>query len=46
MLTIDGINPIMLDDDWTVVSKDGSMSAQFEHEILITKDGAEFLTQC
>ncbi|KAL1536474.1 Methionine aminopeptidase 1D, chloroplastic/mitochondrial, variant 2 [Salvia divinorum] len=46
MLTIGSINPIMWDDDWTVVTEDGSLSAQFEHTILITKDGAEILTQC
>ncbi|XP_021714623.1 methionine aminopeptidase 1D, chloroplastic/mitochondrial-like [Chenopodium quinoa] len=39
-------NPIMWDDNWTVVTEDGSLSAQFEHTILITKDGAEILTQC
>lgn len=46
MLTMGSINPIMWDDDWTVVTEDGSLSAQFEHTILITKDGAEILTQC
>lgn len=46
MLTIGSINPIMWDDDWTVVTEDGSLSAQFEHTILITEDGAEILTQC
>ncbi|XP_047341168.1 methionine aminopeptidase 1D, chloroplastic/mitochondrial [Impatiens glandulifera] len=46
MLTIGSIEPVMWDDNWTVVTKDGSLSAQFEHTILITKDGAEILTQC
>ncbi|KAK6116248.1 hypothetical protein DH2020_050044 [Rehmannia glutinosa] len=46
MLTIGSINPIMWDDNWTVVTEDGSLSAQFEHTILITNDGAEILTQC
>ena len=32
-------------DGWTAVTKDGRMSAQFEHTILITEDGAEVLTQ-
>lgn len=31
-------------DDWTVVTLDGSLAAQFEHTILITSDGAEILT--
>ncbi|PPE01354.1 hypothetical protein GOBAR_DD01598 [Gossypium barbadense] len=46
MLTVGSINPVMWDDDWTVVTEDGSLSAQFEHTILITEDGAEILTQC
>ncbi|KAK4753199.1 hypothetical protein SAY87_021997 [Trapa incisa] len=46
MLTIGSINPIMWDDNWTVVTEDGSLSAQFEHTILITEEGAEILTQC
>ncbi|KAJ8764533.1 hypothetical protein K2173_006273 [Erythroxylum novogranatense] len=46
MLTIGSINPVMWDDNWTVVTDDGSLSAQFEHTILITRDGAEILTQC
>jgi methionyl aminopeptidase len=31
-------------DGWTYVTDDGSLSAQFEHTILITQDGAEILT--
>jgi methionyl aminopeptidase len=31
-------------DGWTVRSADGSMSAHFEHTVLITKEGAEVLT--
>ncbi|CAH9084162.1 unnamed protein product [Cuscuta europaea] len=46
MLTIGSIHPIMWDDDWTVVTEDGGLSAQFEHTILITEDGVEILTQC
>jgi len=33
-----------LDDDWTVVSEDGSMSAHYENTILITHDEPEILT--
>ena len=33
-----------LDDDWTVVTRDGSLSAQFEHTITVTKTGCEVLT--
>ena len=32
-------------DGWTIRTKDGSLSAHFEHTVLITKDGAEILTQ-
>ena len=32
------------DDGWTVVTKDRSRTAQFEHTILVTADGAEILT--
>lgn len=33
-----------LDDRWTVVSKDGSLAAHFEHTIAVTNTGAEILT--
>lgn len=32
-------------DGWTVTTTDGSLSAQFEHTILVTDDGAEILTK-
>lgn len=32
------------DDGWTVVTRDHSLSAQWEHTILITRDGCEVLT--
>jgi methionyl aminopeptidase len=35
----------VLDDGWTVVTEDGSLSAQFEHTVLVTKNGAEVLTR-
>lgn len=31
-------------DGWTVRTKDGSLSAQFEHSILVTDTGHEILT--
>jgi methionyl aminopeptidase len=34
----------VLDDDWTAVTRDGSLSAQFEQTILVTDDGYESLT--
>jgi methionyl aminopeptidase len=34
----------MWDDGWTVVTKDRTRSAQFEHTLLVTEDGVEILT--
>lgn len=34
----------VLDDDWTVVTEDGSLAAHYENTVLITKDGYEILT--
>ena len=34
----------LLSDGWTVVTKDHSLSAQWEHTILVTNDGYEVLT--
>jgi methionyl aminopeptidase len=34
----------VLDDGWTAVTQDGSLSAHFEHTIVILDDGAEILT--
>ncbi|MBU4405717.1 MAG: type I methionyl aminopeptidase [Candidatus Aminicenantes bacterium] len=35
-----------LDDDWTVVTCDGSLSAHYEHTVALTDNGAEILTRC
>jgi methionyl aminopeptidase len=35
----------VLDDEWTAVTADGSLSAHFEHTILITEQGPEVLTR-
>lgn len=34
-----------LDDGWTIVTADGSLSAQWEHTIVVTRDGAEIMTR-
>lgn len=44
MLNLGGIEWEQWDDDWTVVTKDRGRSAQFEHTIVVTEDGAEILT--
>jgi methionyl aminopeptidase len=33
-------------DGWTVRTRDGKLSAQFEHTVLMREDGPEILTQC
>lgn len=33
-----------LDDGWTVVTADGSLSAQFEHTVVVTRHGHEIMT--
>jgi methionyl aminopeptidase len=35
----------LLPDGWTVVTKDHSLSAQWEHTVLVTKSGVEVLTR-
>jgi methionyl aminopeptidase len=44
MINLGGHELIVLDDQWTAVTKDGSLSAQFEQTILVTEDGYESLT--
>jgi len=34
----------VLPDQWTVVTKDRSLSAQWEHTLLVTETGVEILT--
>ena len=44
MLTLGSEATETLDDNWTVVTEDGSLAAHFEHTIAITADGPEILT--
>lgn len=44
MLTLGDIDWEQWDDEWTVVTKDRSRTAQFEHTIVVTSAGAEILT--
>ena len=44
MLTLGTVEWDMWDDGWTVVTKDGRRSAQFEHTLVVTETGAEVLT--
>jgi methionyl aminopeptidase len=34
----------LLEDGWTAITRDGGYSAQYEHTILVTKNGCEVLT--
>jgi len=34
----------LLADGWTAVTKDGKLSAQFEHTVAVTKEGVDILT--
>jgi methionyl aminopeptidase len=34
-----------LDDGWTVVTADGSLSAHFEHTVAVTREGPKILTE-
>ena len=44
MVTLGTNKIVVAPDNWTITTADGSMSAHFEHTVLITKDGAEILT--
>ncbi len=44
MLTLGSQDWEMWDDGWTVVTRDRSLSAQFEHTLVVTERGAEILT--
>ncbi len=44
MVNIGGPATVTLDDDWSVVTADGSLSAHWEHTIAIGDDGPEILT--
>lgn len=45
MINVGGPETKLLADGWTVVTADGTLSAQFEHTIAITKDGPLILSQ-
>ena len=44
MLNLGSARIGILDDDWTIVTEDGSPAAHYEHTVLVTKDGYEILT--
>jgi methionyl aminopeptidase len=44
MINRGGKDVVVAADGWRVVTADGSLSAQFEHTVLLTEDGVEILT--
>ena len=44
MINLGSYHTRLLDDGWTVVTKDGKLSAQWEHTIAVTSEGFEILT--
>jgi len=44
MINLGQADVVFLDDGWTVVTADGSLSAQFEHTVLVTREGCDVLT--
>jgi methionyl aminopeptidase len=44
MLTLGGVDWHGWDDDWTILTTDRSLVAQWEHTVAVTDDGAEILT--
>ena len=44
MLTLGSPDIYIDDNDWTIITEDGSMAAHFEDTVVVTKDGVEILT--
>lgn len=44
MVNVGGVQTFVLDDGWSVMTADGSLSAHFEHTIAVTGDGPEVFT--
>jgi methionyl aminopeptidase len=45
MVTVGDYHTSVLDDNWTVVTRDGQLSAHFEHTIAVTEGEPEILTR-
>jgi methionyl aminopeptidase len=44
MLTLGTVKTIVLDDEWTVITADGTRAAHWEHTVAVTDDGPRILT--
>lgn len=45
MLTLGTTKTVVLEDEWTVVTADGTRAAHWEHTVAVTEDGPRILTQ-
>jgi methionyl aminopeptidase len=45
MLNLGEPGVVVKEDGWTAITRDGSLSAHFEHSVAITADGPMVLTQ-
>jgi methionyl aminopeptidase len=45
MVNLGGYEVEILDDNWTAITRDRSLSAQFEHTLVVTKNGCEIFTK-
>jgi methionyl aminopeptidase len=45
MINAGGPDVVVEDDGWTAVTKDGSLSAHFEHSVAITENGPFVLSR-
>jgi methionyl aminopeptidase len=45
MINVGHYETEVLEDGWTVITSDGSLSAQFEHTVVVTASGVEVLTR-
>ena len=45
MLNLGKRDIALLNDDWTIVTLDGSDSAHYEHTVVVTEDGCEIITK-
>ena len=44
MLTLGTVKTVVLEDEWTVITADGSRAAHWEHTVAVTEDGPRVLT--
>ena len=45
MINVGSYECKVLEDNWTAVTADGSLSAQWEHTVRVTEDGVEILSE-